>query len=102
MLPVHHVHGEWPPFSQHPITFSFTTLHSLLRRPPQFQYSPATLTAWIVYCTFVVVLMGVLKVINLNMHVMYDRAQILADPKAAATVGGASASAGSVSHKVVG
>lgn len=90
------------PFFATPHHFLFYDSPLITATTPQFQYSPATLTAWIVYCTFVVVLMGVLKVINLNMHVMYDRAQILADPKAAATVGGASASAGSVSHKVVG
>lgn len=80
--------SQSPPRRPH---FLFYDLHfsTLLLAPTQ--YSPATLTAWIVYCSFVVVLMGALKVINLNMHGMYDRAQILSDPKApshkTATVG---------------
>lgn len=95
-----------PTLCQHPlvparqtITFSFHIFRSPIRK-----YSPATLTAWIVYCTFVVLLMGALKVINLNMHVMYDRAQILADPKTTNIGGGAPGGGvgGSVSHKVVG
>lgn len=73
------------PFSNQLFTFSFITNY--------FQYSPATLTAWVVYCSFVVGLMAALKIINLNMHGMYDRAQILSDPKA---------SSGTVSQKAVG
>ena len=39
-------------------------------------------------------LMAVLKLVNLHMHDMYDRAQILQDPKASSVTG--------VSHKTTG
>lgn len=94
MLPLRHLYGKCPdPVSRRSCAFRllFTfSFHSPLPSPP-LQYSPA-LTAWVVYCIFVVVLIAALKVINLNMHGMYDRAQILSDPKA---------SSGGVSHKTV-
>lgn len=95
MLPLCHVHGKRPQNTTavHQPTLAINNYFLFYNSSCDafcLQYSPATLTAWVLYCTFVVVLMAALKIINLNLHGMYDRAQILSDPKA---------SSGGVSHK---
>jgi adenylosuccinate lyase len=43
------------------------------------QYFPTTITTWIVYCVIIFVLVTTLKLINLSLHKMYDKARTLSE-----------------------
>lgn len=43
------------------------------------QYFPTTVTIWIVYIVVVFVVMTALKLINLSLHKMYDKARTLSE-----------------------
>jgi hypothetical protein len=43
------------------------------------QYFPTTIATWIVYCVIIFVLVTTLKLINLSLHKMYDKARTLSE-----------------------
>ncbi|CRK86838.1 CLUMA_CG000666, isoform A [Clunio marinus] len=44
-----------------------------------FMYFPTNITTWIVYCIIIFVLVTTLKLINLSLHKMYDKARTLSE-----------------------
>lgn len=59
-----------------------TTTPRLANRPNirlLLQYFPTTVTTWIVYCVIIFVLVTTLKLINLSLHKMYDKARTLSE-----------------------
>lgn len=46
---------------------------------PLLQYFPTTVVTWIVYCVIIFVLVTTLKLINLMLHKMYDRARNMSE-----------------------
>lgn len=43
------------------------------------QYFPTTIVTWIVYCVIIFVLVTSLKLLNLSLHRMYDKARTLSE-----------------------
>lgn len=52
---------------------------SLHEKIPLLQYFPTTITTWIVYCVIIFSLVTALKLINLSLHKMYDKARTLSE-----------------------
>lgn len=46
---------------------------------PFFQYFPKTITTWGLYCLTAGLTITVVKLINLALHVMYDKAQTISN-----------------------
>lgn len=65
------------------------------------QYFPTTITIWIVYIVAIFVVMTALKLINLSLHKMYDKARTLSETSLKKMSGGnASGAGGNVNSKI--
>ncbi|CAO1422927.1 unnamed protein product [Diamesa hyperborea] len=65
-----------------------------------FMYFPTTLTTWIVYCLIILVLVSIVKLINLSLHNMYDKARTLSETNLKKLSNGNTSISGIASNKM--